>query len=123
MNRLSFTGIVGTGLWSACAIKVLGYIWESYSKSYDPSAFQIGGKGTPVSDIPVIPPLKRKDKPGQPGKKTRFPRLAPIPNIPPATSPKPSPGAPPWDSLPDILNPGKWGDILSGLLDSIPGFG
>jgi hypothetical protein len=140
VNRITFASVTGTGLWVASAIKVLGYVWTSFTNTYDSSAFQIGGGGSGrgPGDIPIIPPVERKKKPG--GKKTKLPRLKPIPVIPPvrrqypsgAPAPAPAvtvvtpPGASPWDTITepgfspgDILNPSKWGDWATGLLGSL----
>lgn len=121
MNKITFGNVTGTILWAASAVKMLGYVWAAYTSSYDASAFQVGGGGsTGTHDIPIVPPLKRKQKPG--GGKTKLPRPYPLPKLPPVPI---TPGQP-TGSVPVTPSPSPWnifnpdwtpGDLLQGLGD------
>ena len=123
MNRLTFGNVAGTVVWIASAIKMFGYTWQTFQQSYSAFPAPGAGSGTGSHDIPIIPPLKRKQKPG--GGKTKLPRPAPLPKIPPV----PLPNGPGVGGEAPVTSPSPWNifnpdwtpsDFFSGIGDLLP---
>lgn len=84
---MNLTNLFIGGVWSASAIQVIGYIWESFKQTYRP--FPVFGGPTPV----VAPPNTRPRRPRE--RKPRNPRQPPLPKTFPVPVRVPVPHFPP----------------------------